>query len=247
MPLKVLTVDDSKTIRMIVKKAFKPYDCELIEAENGRDGLDTAGREKPDLIILDITMPVMTGVEMLEKMKADPLLRETPVIMLTAESGKDNVMAIVKMGVKDYMVKPFKGEQLIERVKKIFPLEEKKDEKDEIDISKLYFARDGDYEILTLPKKITRTVSSDIETHLGPQLQALTQSENNKMVMDMSKIGEINISLIKLILNISQISSKYNVAVKAVGTPTLSDGLKEFSETSRLQVHDSIATAKGAF
>ena len=103
MTPKILTVDDSKTIRMIVKKAFKSYDCELIEAENGQDGLALASREKPDLIILDITMPVMTGVEMLEKMQADPHLKEIPVIMLTAESGKDNVMTIVKMGVKDYI------------------------------------------------------------------------------------------------------------------------------------------------
>jgi len=128
MALKVLIVDDSKTIRMIVKKAFKPYDCELFEAENGQVGLELAAGEKPDLIILDITMPVMTGVEMLEKMKADPLLKDIPVIMLTAESGKDNVMAIVKMGVIDYMVKPFKGEQLTDRVKKQFPIEEKTEE-----------------------------------------------------------------------------------------------------------------------
>ena len=143
MTPKILTVDDSKTIRMIVKKAFKSYDCELIEAENGKDGLALAGREKPDLIILDITMPVMTGVEMLEKMQADPHLKEIPVIMLTAESGKDNVMTIVKMGVKDYVVKPFKGEQLVERVLKIFPLDakkEQKEQKEETDISKLYFA-----------------------------------------------------------------------------------------------------------
>lgn len=125
MALKVLIVDDSKTIRMIVKKAFKAYDCELFEAENGQAGLGLAPSEKPDLIILDITMPVMTVVEMLEKMKADQILKNIPVIMLTAESGKDNVMDIVKMGVKDYMIKPFKGEQLTDRVKKLLPIEEK--------------------------------------------------------------------------------------------------------------------------
>lgn len=247
MALRVLTVDDSKTIRMIVKKAFKPYDCELFEAENGQDGLALAGREKPELIILDITMPVMTGVEMLEKMKADPLLKDIPVIMLTAESGKDNVMAIVKMGVKDYMVKPFKGDQLIDRVTKLFPLEGKKDEDEEIDVSKLYFKLDGDYEILTLPQKITRTVSSDIETHLGPILKDLVEEGKNRLILDMCNVGEINISLIKLILQISKTSTKSNVAVKAVGTPTLQDGLKEFSETSELPVSTSIDAAKGAF
>ena len=122
MAYKILTVDDSKTIRMIVKKAFKPYNCELFEGENGVEGLAIAAKEMPDLIILDITMPVMTGIEMLGKLKAENDLKDIPVIMLTAESGKENVMQIVKMGVKDYIVKPFKGEQLIERAKNILKL-----------------------------------------------------------------------------------------------------------------------------
>ena len=71
MSLKVLAVDDSKTIRMIVKKACKPYDCEVIEAADGKEGLETASREKPDLIILDITMPVMSGPEMLAELKGN--------------------------------------------------------------------------------------------------------------------------------------------------------------------------------
>jgi CheY-like chemotaxis protein len=106
MAYKILTVDDSKTIRMIVKKAFKPYNCELYEGENGVEGLAIAAKEMPDLIVLDITMPVMTGIEMLGKLKAESDLKDIPVIMLTAESGKENVMQIVKMGVKDYIVKP---------------------------------------------------------------------------------------------------------------------------------------------
>ena len=140
MALKVLTVDDSKTIRMIVKKAFKPYDCELFEAENGVEGLATAAKEKPGLIVLDITMPVMNGIEMLEKLKSEPDLKEIPVIMLTAESGKDNVMQIVKMGVKDYMVKPFKGEDLIGRVEKIIKLAPKSDDDNAAGNGSKYFS-----------------------------------------------------------------------------------------------------------
>ena len=130
MALKVLTVDDSKTIRMIVKKAFKDYDCDMFEAENGFEGLATAAKEKPDLIVLDITMPVMNGIEMLAKLKEKADLKSISVIMLTAESGKDNVMQIAKMGVKDYMVKPFNGQDLIDRVEKIIKLPPKPDDAD---------------------------------------------------------------------------------------------------------------------
>jgi len=125
MATKILSVDDSRTIRLIVGRAFKPYDCTVFEAGNGEEGLAAAAREKPDLIILDVTMPVMDGVTMLTKLKEDETLKTTPVIMLTAESGRDNVLQIAKLGVRDYLVKPFKEDQLIEKAGRVVSLQKK--------------------------------------------------------------------------------------------------------------------------
>jgi len=125
MATKILSVDDSRTIRLIVGKAFRPYDVQLCEAANGEEGLAMAAREKPDLIILDVTMPVMDGVTMLGKLKEDAELKTIPVIMLTAESGRDNVLQIAKLGVRDYLVKPFKEDQLIEKAGRIVSLQKK--------------------------------------------------------------------------------------------------------------------------
>lgn len=122
MRYKILTVDDSKTVRIIVKKAFKSYDCDILEAANGVEGLALAAKENPDLILLDVTMPVMDGVEMLTKLKADPALKGIPVMMLTAEGGRDNVLKIAKIGVRDYIVKPFKEDVLIEKSGRIIDL-----------------------------------------------------------------------------------------------------------------------------
>jgi len=121
MQHKILTVDDSKTVRIIVKKAFKAYDCEIVEATNGVEGL-AAAKGQPNLILLDVTMPVMDGVEMLTKLKADPQTRGIPVIMLTAEGGRDNVLKIAKIGIRDYIVKPFKDDALIQKVSKVLEL-----------------------------------------------------------------------------------------------------------------------------
>ena len=79
MSIKILTVDDSRTIRMIIQRAFRPYDSVICEAPNGAEGLVAAARERPDLIILDITMPVMDGVSMLAKLKEDAELSAIPV------------------------------------------------------------------------------------------------------------------------------------------------------------------------
>lgn len=125
MKPKILTVDDSKTIRLIVTKALKPFDVDVFEASNGVEGVAVAMREKPDLILLDLTMPIMDGSECLAKLKSHADLKNTPVIMLTAESGKDNVMKIAKMGVRDYLVKPFKEDMLVERAGRIIELKAK--------------------------------------------------------------------------------------------------------------------------
>jgi DNA-binding response OmpR family regulator len=123
MTIKILTVDDSKTIRMIIQRAFRAHDCAVSEAGNGEEGLAAAARIKPDLIILDITMPVMDGITMLGKLRQDAELKTTPVIMLTAESGQANVSTISELGISDYLVKPFKDEQLLEKAGKVIALQ----------------------------------------------------------------------------------------------------------------------------
>jgi two-component system cell cycle response regulator len=119
---KILTVDDSRTVRLILKKTFKPFDCEIFEATNGVEGLAVAAKVQPALILLDVTMPVMDGVEMLTLLKANPQLKNIPVVMLTAEGGRDKVLDIAKLGVRGYIVKPFKDEAIIEKVGRIIEL-----------------------------------------------------------------------------------------------------------------------------
>ena len=247
MTVKILTVDDSKTIRMIVKKAFKPFDCKLFEAENGVEGLAAAAKEKPELIVLDITMPVMNGIEMLEKLKGESDLKDIPVIMLTAESGKDNVMQIVKMGVKDYMVKPFKGEQLIERAEKLVKLEAKKAEDVAADVSSKFFSLQGDVQIMTMPAKINRQVNTQVDGFLKIKLQDIVKSGISKMVLDLSKAEETNMALIKVIVQVLQVCKKVGLNIQIVGTEALSEGLKGFAETSDIAIVFSLDEAKSVF
>jgi two-component system cell cycle response regulator len=122
MRKKLLTVDDSRTVRILVKKAFKGCDIEILEAANGVEGLSSASKHNPDIILLDVTMPVMDGVEMLTRLKGDPATKDIPVIMLTAEGGRDNVLRIAKMGIRDYIVKPFTEDILLKKVGRVVDL-----------------------------------------------------------------------------------------------------------------------------
>ncbi len=122
---KILTIDGSKMVRMIVAKTFEPFNCEIVNAADGAEGLEVATREIPDLIFLDITMPIMNGLETLAAIRQKAEIATIPVIMLTAESDGERLGMADKLRVSGYISKPFKGEQLIEITGKLIKLEPK--------------------------------------------------------------------------------------------------------------------------
>jgi two-component system cell cycle response regulator len=122
---KILSVDDSRTMRMMVKRAFRDFECELFEAADGMEGLAAALANKPDLIVLDYNMPVMDGVTMLRNMRENAELKRTPVIMLTAEDSAEIISTVARLGVRDYIIKPFEDENLLSKVTRIINLQRK--------------------------------------------------------------------------------------------------------------------------
>jgi len=120
---KILSIDDSKTIRMLLKRLFTPFVCELFEAGDGQEGLEIVNREKPDLIILDYNMPVMDGVTMLRQMRENLEFKRLPVIMLTAEASPEIIGTVARLGVRDYVTKPFDSDQLLDKVIRVLNLE----------------------------------------------------------------------------------------------------------------------------
>ena len=209
-------------------------------------GLASAAKEKPGLIVLDITMPVMNGIEMLQRLKEEPELKDIPVIMLTAESGKDNVMQIVKMGVKDYMVKPFKGKDLIERVEKIITLKPKSSEGDEEDKAANYFTQHEDIAVLALPPRVTRPLTVEIESHLKAKLTEMAEASANKLILDLCRVVETNVLLIKLIISTLQRCQAAKVAIRVVASAKQGEELKSFQETSEIPVVNTVAEAQAA-
>jgi two-component system, cell cycle response regulator len=116
MSKKVLSIDDSRMVHMVVTRALKPAGIEVITAVNGQEGYEKALAEKPDFILMDATMPVLSGIEALEKLKADPATKDIPVMMLSADAGKDNIDRAIQLGAIKFITKPFTSESLIENI-----------------------------------------------------------------------------------------------------------------------------------
>ncbi|MHB8829317.1 MAG: response regulator [Syntrophales bacterium] len=118
--MKILVVDDFATMRKVVKNLLKQAGFEnVVEAEDGVVALRILKSQRIDFIVSDWNMPNMTGLELLKAVRADQELATTPFLMVTAEALQDNVIAAVKAGVSNYIVKPFTAEVLNEKITKI--------------------------------------------------------------------------------------------------------------------------------
>lgn len=118
--IKILIVDDFATMRKVVRNLLKQSGYEnVVEAEDGVTAMRALKSQKIDFVISDWNMPNMSGLELLKAVRADEELNKTPFLMVTAEALQDNVVAAVKAGVSNYIVKPFTSEVLNEKIMKI--------------------------------------------------------------------------------------------------------------------------------
>jgi CheY-like chemotaxis protein len=113
MPKKILSIDDSRMVHMVVTKTLKPLDVEVLTAINGQEGIEKAEKERPDLILLDATMPVMDGLEALGALKANPATRDIPVVMLSTDAAREHLERARQLGALSFIPKPFTGDALV--------------------------------------------------------------------------------------------------------------------------------------
>jgi DNA-binding response OmpR family regulator len=115
----VLVVDDSPTVRRLVTLALSKGGYDVITAENGEDGLETARRETPEVILVDFVMPKMNGFEFCKNIRSDPNLCNIPIVLVTSK-GKDVGKGFEEnFGISDYLQKPFESEALLKILKKV--------------------------------------------------------------------------------------------------------------------------------
>jgi len=118
--LRFLIVDDFSTMRRIIRGLLKEAGyVEADEAEDGQIGLQKLYASQFDFVITDVNMPNMNGFEMLENIKQSEKLKDIPVLMITAEASKDDVLRAAKIGAAGYIVKPFSKATLEEKINKI--------------------------------------------------------------------------------------------------------------------------------
>lgn len=115
----ILAVDDSASMRQMVSFTLKGAGYDVIEAEDGQKALDKAKVSAVDLVLTDVNMPVMDGIELVRNLRTLPDYKFTPILMLTTESAGDKKIQGKNAGATGWLVKPFNPEQLLATIKKV--------------------------------------------------------------------------------------------------------------------------------
>jgi DNA-binding response OmpR family regulator len=116
---KILIAEDEPDIRELVTFMLRFAGYEVVAASNGEDAVRTAAREIPDLVIMDVRMPRMTGYDACRLMKANPDLRHVPVVFLSAKGQESEIQTGIDAGADEYLLKPFSPAELTNRVRGI--------------------------------------------------------------------------------------------------------------------------------
>ncbi len=113
MKKRILTVDDSSSVRQVVSFTLRDAGYDVVEAANGEDALNKIASSPVQMVVTDLNMPVMDGIELIKRLRLDARHRFIPIIMLTTESQDSKKMEGKKAGATGWIVKPFKPEQLL--------------------------------------------------------------------------------------------------------------------------------------
>ncbi|MGH8080729.1 MAG: response regulator, partial [Lysobacter sp.] len=112
----VMVVDDSVTMRKVTGRVLERHNFEVVTAKDGIDALERMAERVPDLMLLDIEMPRMDGYELATQMKADAVLRDVPIVMITSRTGEKHRQRAFEIGVERYLGKPYQEPELIRNV-----------------------------------------------------------------------------------------------------------------------------------
>lgn len=171
---KVLIVEDEANIRQLVKYNLEKESFQVIEAEDGLQGLRLAKAEKPDLVLLDLMLPQMDGLEVCRSLKGNQATAALPIIMLTAKSEEIDKVIGLELGADDYMTKPFSPRELVARVKAVLRRSQKEASlPGELSVGRLRFN------------------FSRYEVHMGNAKLELTPKEYELLKMLATNLGKV--------------------------------------------------------
>ena len=265
MGKKILTIDDSKTLRIIVAKHLAPFGVQTLEAENGQQGVVRAREGVPDVILLDYNMPVMDGYHTLAELKTDPALKAIPVVMLTTETVEETVIKLIKLGLKDYIAKPFTREVFLQKLNPILSLYDGKevppapppavakppapavDQKEKAAPKIVYLTKNEDVRILDCPGPNSpkfSTFASALESNVREEIDAMAKEGLKQLIIVISDGLLSDSAIAQKFTDFVEHARKLSLTIRFVAESLqLQDALKRSAEIASIPADTSLECA----
>jgi DNA-binding response OmpR family regulator len=119
MPPTVLVIDDDPVILQLLRVNFEMEGFVVLTAADGEEGIERTRTDRPDVVVSDVMMPRMSGIELVAKLRADPATEDVPILLLTAKAQQTDIGAGLDAGADDYVTKPFEPLDLVDRVNRL--------------------------------------------------------------------------------------------------------------------------------
>jgi CheY-like chemotaxis protein len=231
---KVLTVDDSKVVRTMVTKALKPFTCEIVEAVNGQEGVEAAVRERPDLILLDVSMPMMDGLQALTAIRANAATKSTPVIMLIADGDKDRMPEIIRLGVKGYILKPFTAESFGKEVSKVLGAAGTQPAATaaRTPTAQVTVATEGGCPVIVCPDPQSKGFGGFVPA-AQESLRALADRGSDRFILDLATVTQLNTELVQSLVQLIAAAAKMGMRTGVCAPTAVIDKLKQVGKTEK--------------
>jgi len=198
-PLKVLAVDDDATNLLVIEKMLTPHSCKVLKAMSGQEALDEVWKELPDVILLDVMMPGMSGFEVCRKLKSSESTRLVPIIIVTALQDKEDRIKGIQAGCDDFISKPIDRLELLARVHALGQVKRLNDDLDHAEAVVLSLARAVEAKDNTTGDHCDRLIrlNNAFGKFLGLEEKEIRTLERASIVHDVGKIGVPDSILLK--------------------------------------------------
>ncbi len=235
---RILLIDDEEDIVETLKFCLEVAGYECLSGYDGTEAVAIASREKPDLLVMDVMMPVMNGIEALKKIRSTAGINRMPVIMLTAMSEKNHVTDILKLGVNDYVIKPFDKNVLIDKIKKVIG-EPKAEE---------IMRRDQDCCVFKLENPANSKNRSQNLADIFAEISNLSAGGERKFIVDLSGVSSLEDNELMQVgdaigeANVNAACIKFIIDYK-----TLEEQFRDFYETEDAEILPNYQEALKSF
>lgn len=199
----ILIIDDDQVIRDLARLILEKHNYRVLDAPDSATAFKTIEAHRPDLILLDVHLDKEDGIIILSRLKTNPLLKAVPVIMLTADAGRDLVARAARNGAIDYVVKPFQQAQLIGRIVRALQLGDLERSRETGSVAKVELERKGGVTRVVFTGRMDLSLLDRLREVFTHTLRI--QARNDEVVIDLrfqNIQGEAHLSIVRSILEL---------------------------------------------